>query len=137
MSGYSKTSLIDKLGIKSGFGMYIINAPENYFEMLGELPYKAAVIKKISENKKIDFIHSFIREKKFLEENFPVYKRHLSYTGFLWISWPKVSSNVRTDVNENIIREIGLRKGLVDVKVCAVDEVWSGLKFVYRIKDRK
>lgn len=136
MSGYSKTRLIDKLGIKPGFKIYVENVPENYFEILGDLPANVTKIKKPSDLKSIDFVHFFTKEKKLVEKNFSVFKNYLSHTGLLWISWPKGSSKIKTDLNENIIREIGLREGLVDVKVCAVDEIWSGLKFVYRVKDR-
>jgi hypothetical protein len=135
MAGYSKTKLIDKLGIKPGFKIHIINAPEDYFGLLGELPEEVKIQKRLFPN--TDFIHFFTTDKKQFEEFFPVLKLHLSKTGLLWISWPKGSSKVKTDVNENIIREIGLREGPVDIKVCAVDEIWSGLKFVYRVKDRK
>lgn len=77
------------------------------------------------------------KEKKELESEFPRLKAHLAMDGILWTSWPKGASKVKTDLTETIVRQIGLAKGLVDVKICAVDEVWSGLKFVYRLKDRK
>jgi hypothetical protein len=77
-----------------------------------------------------------VKEKSALEGSFPKLKQALAPDGALWISWPKGASKVPTDVNENVARGIGLRHGLVDVKVCAVDDVWSGLKFVYRLKDR-
>ena len=102
--------------------------------MLGELPGKIRIIKKISPD--LDFIHFFTKEKSILEETFSILKNHLSKNGMLWVSWPKGSSKVQTDINENTVRQTGLREGLVDVKVCAVDEIWSGLKFVYRTKDR-
>lgn len=135
MAGYSKTKLIDKLGIKSGNLMYVLNPPDDYFQLLGKLPDELSVSKKLLDN--LDFIHFFAKEKMLLEENFSVLKKHLSKNGSLWISWPKGASKVHTDLNENIVREIGLREGLVDVKVCAIDDIWSGLKFVYRVKDRK
>ncbi len=93
------------------------------------------IFKKI--RRELDIIHFFVKDKKHLQENFPILKDHISKKGYLWISWPKVSSKVKTDINENIIRDTGIREGLVDVKVCSVDEIWSGLKFVYRVKDRK
>ena len=83
-----------------------------------------------------DFIHLFVKEKKVFQQEFVKSKSHLKKEGMLWISWPKKSSKVPTDLDENSIREIGLHEGLVDVKVCAVDEVWSGLKFVFRVNDR-
>ena len=135
MAGYSKTKLIDKLGIKEGYSIFILHEPGDYFKMLGPLPKDIKLQKKLTED--TDFIHFFTKEKKSLQENFAVLKTHMSKTGLMWISWPKGSSKIETDLNENIIREIGLREGLVDVKVCAVDDDWSGLKFVYRVKDRK
>lgn len=135
MAGYSKTKLIDKLGIKSGNLMYVLNPPDDYFKLLGKLHNEITVSENLLNN--LDFIHFFAKEKILLEENFPVLKNHLSKNGSLWISWPKGASKVHTDLNENIVREIGLREGLVDVKVCAIDDIWSGLKFVYRVKDRK
>ena|SRR5437879_5336981 len=133
-AGYSKRPLIDKLGIKSGFNVAILNAPSNYKDTLGPLPPKVAMKKQLTKD--LDFIQFFTKEKSELESQFPKLKKHLSQNGTIWISWPKGASKIKTDVNENIAREIGLDNGLVDVKVCAVDEIWSGLKFVYRLKDR-
>ncbi len=134
MAGYSTAKLVDKLGIKPGHSVYVKNAPENYFKVLGDLPPGAQIKRKLMKD--LDFIQLFTTERKKLEENFPVMKNHLSKKGLLWISWPKGTSGVRTDLSENIIRDIGLKEGLVDVKVCAVDDTWSGLKFVFRVKDR-
>lgn len=134
-AGYSKKSLVEKLGIKEGLRVAILNSPTNYNYTLGELPENVAVIKNLGE--RLDFIQFFTKESKELQSKFPTLKRALSQKGVLWISWPKGSSKVKTDLNENIVREIGLGNGLVDVKIAAVDEIWSGLKFVYRLKDRK
>lgn len=133
--GYSKKSLVEKLGIKEGFKVTILNSPANYNHTLGKLPENVAVIKNLS--KRLDFIQFFTKESKELRSKFPTLKKALSQNGILWISWPKGSSKVKTDLNENIVRKIGLGNGLVDVKIAAVDEIWSGLKFVYRLKDRK
>jgi len=123
LAGYLGTPLIQKLGIKSGMKIYLVNAPPGYpVASSGTTPY--------------DFIHFFIKERKQLLKSFPELKKKLSQSGMLWISWPKGASKVPTDLNDNVVREIGLANGLVDVKVCAVDDVWSGLKFVYRLKDR-
>lgn len=84
----------------------------------------------------LDFIHVFTQNLKNFENEFLRCKKYLKKDGMLWISWPKKSSKVPTDLDENVIREFGLKNGLVDVKVCAIDEIWSGLKFVYRVKDR-
>lgn len=85
----------------------------------------------------IDFIHFFTRAAAELESRFPQLKAALAFDGMLWVSWPKKASKVNSDLDENVVREVGLRNGLVDVKVAAVDEVWSGLKFVYRLEDRQ
>ena len=134
MAGYSKRPLLDKLGIKSGQKIYVGNAPPNYVETLGRMPQGTHVTRTL--NGSCDFIQFFTKEKAQLESSFPKLKQHLAPAGALWISWPKGASKIKTDLNENVAREIGLKNGLVDVKVCAVDEVWSGLKFVFRLKDR-
>jgi hypothetical protein len=133
-AGYSKRSLVEKLGIKPGARIIILNPPRNYTETLGELPPGVTVIDDLET--KLDFIQFFTLERDDLQQTFRSLKDSLAQTGMLWISWPKGSSKVQTDLNENIVREIGLRNNLVDVKVCAVDDIWSGLKFVYRVKDR-
>lgn len=139
MAGYSKRSLVDKLGIQGGFKVAFVDAPRNYRKSLGKLPknISAQNFDKVSEARApLDFIHAFSKERKELESKFSGLKKCLSPQGMLWISWPKGAAKVKTDLDENIVREIGLKHGLVDVKVCAVDEIWSGLKFVYRLKDR-
>lgn len=134
MAGYSKRSLVEKLGIKGGHKIYFANAPKNYRETLGSLPENSTLQKSLDGS--CDFIQFFTTEKSVLETDFPKLKRHLAAGGSLWVSWPKGAARVKTDLNENIVREVGLKNGLVDVKVCAVDELWSGLKFVFRLKDR-
>ena len=134
-AGYSKRSLVEKLGIKAGFKVLIVNSPADYNTTLGALPNDVKIKK--TPNGSLDFIQFFTQSREELSEKFPVLKTALAKSGMLWISWPKKASKISTDLNGNIVREIGLKNGLVDVKVCAVDEVWSGLKFVYRIKDRK
>jgi len=133
-SGYSKKSLVEKLGIKEGFAIAILGTPSNYAATLGQLPSGVKQVKKL--NGPLDFIQFFSSRRSHLEEQFPKLKASLSPSGMLWISWPKGSSGGPTDLTENVVRDIGLANGLVDVKVCAVDETWSGLKFVYRLKDR-
>ena len=133
-AGYSKRSLVEKLGIKSGFSVCILNPPTGYDITLGELPM--GVQRFVKPKGTLDFIQFFTKERSELERLFPVLKKALAETGMLWISWPKAASEIATDVNENSVREIGLKNRLVDVKVCAVDEVWSGLKFVVRLNDR-
>ena len=135
MAGYSQRSLVSKLGIKAGYRVHLVNAPADYDETLCELPASVELAAYLAEP--LDFIQCFSKDKTELERLFPRLKQAMAFDGMLWISWPKRASKVKTDLNENVIRELGLQNGLVDVKVCAIDEVWSGLKFVYRLKDRK
>ena len=134
VAGYSKKPLAEKLGMKEGFRIIIINPPRDYLNTL-EIPRRAIVTNQLQGP--LDFIQFFTKLRNELEVQFPDLRRELLKGGMLWISWPKGSSKVETDLNEGIVREIGLKNGLVDVKVCAIDEVWSGLKFVYRRNDRK
>jgi len=133
MAGYSGTPLLKKLGIKPGYKMIIIGEPALYWDWLSPLPEGADVKPKSDE---VDFVHLFVKERKIFEREFLRHKKRLKKDGMFWISWPKKSSKVLSDLDETIIREFGLKNGLVDVKVCAVDETWSGLKFMFRLKDR-
>lgn len=134
MAGYSGTPLVKKLGIKPDFEVAFINAPKNFINQL-DLP-AGVKVKSVSRNQNLDFILLFVKSRTMLSVSFLQCASKLQTNGMLWVSWPKQSSGVPTDLNENIVRDIGLTAGLVDVKVCAVDEIWSGLKFVYRLKDR-
>ncbi len=134
MAGYSGKPLVEKLGIKAGASVAIVNAPKGYDRILGGLP--SGVTRKGNAGGPLDFIQFFTREKRALERRFAALARALAPAGMLWISWPKKASGVATDLTEDVIRVIGLAHGLVDVKVAAVDDVWSGLKFVRRVKDR-
>ena len=134
MAGYSKTHLSQKLGLKEGMSVFFYNERPSYHALLEQLPNDVTVNK---SQEKLDFIQYFTKEKKELEKVFPKLKQSLKYSGMLWISWPKAASGVAIDINENLVRDIGLKNGLVDVKVIAIDEIWSGLKFVYRLMDRK
>jgi len=134
MAGYSKRSLVDKLGIKPGYRVYLGNAPAGYDKTLGKLPEKTTLLKSLKSP--CDFMQFFTTGRADLDAAFPKLKKNLDPAGTLWISWPKGASKIKTDVNENVVREIGLSNDLVDVKVCAVDDVWSGLKFMFRLKDR-
>lgn len=133
MAGYSGTPLVKKLGIKEGFNVVFVNAPKGFDR---ELDLPAGVTVNAKSTKPIDFVLLFVKTKREMESSFSRYAAKLSPAGMLWISWPKKASGAATDLTENVVREIGLAKGMVDVKVCAVDEVWSGLKFVFRLKDR-
>jgi hypothetical protein len=134
MAGYSKRSLVDKLGIKPGASVLILEAPKGYANTLGPLPTGVAVAKALKAH--LTFIHLFVTKRADLERRFAALQKALAPAGMLWISWPKKASGVPTDVTEDVVREVALARGLVDVKVCAVDETWSGLKLVRRLKDR-
>jgi hypothetical protein len=134
MAGYSGKPLVQKLGIKSGSTIAVLGAPRGYAHTLGKLP--AGVTRRASALGQLDFVQFFTKERQELERRFAALARALAPAGMLWISWPKRSSRVATDLTEDVIRVIGLAHGLVDVKVAAVDDVWSGLKFVRRLKDR-
>lgn len=134
MAGYSKRSLIDKLGIKPGHTLLMAHAPDGYAALLGALP--AGVTQVPSAQGTLDFVHAFFTRRAEFEREFAQLRAHLAKDGMLWVSWPKGKSKIKTDLNENLIREFGLANGLVDVKVAAIDDDWSGLKFVFRLKDR-
>jgi hypothetical protein len=133
-AGYSGTPLLKKLGIKPGARVLLINAPAGYLAQLGPLP--AGVTMLVAPEDGLDFVQLFSRESAEVAAWLPRLKAALAPAGALWISWPKRAARIPTDLSENLIRDMGLREGLVDVKVCAVDDTWSGLKFVYRLKDR-
>ena len=135
MAGYSDTPLIKKLGIKEEARVLIVNAPKNFLSTLGSLPVKAKLLK--TNSKAIDFVLLFSITEKKLEKEFPQFARKLVSNGMLWVAWPKKSSGVPTDLSFENVQRLGLKAGLVDVKICAIDDVWSGLKFVYRLKDRR
>ena len=134
MAGYSKRTLAEKLGIKPSTQVVALSAPPTYASLLGALPAGSSLRSRLPAAS--GFIHKFARTRDDLAADFPRLAQALTDTGTLWISWPKPDSGVETDLSENIVREIGLKEGLVDVKVCAVDEVWSGLKFVRRVENR-
>lgn len=132
-AGYSGTPLIRKLGIKPGVRWALVQAPDGYEELLDPLPAGVALA---GDQEALDFIQVFVTTRAELETQFRRWKEALAADGMLWVSWPKRAARMPTDLNENIVREIGLALGLVDVKVIAVDATWSGLKFVYRLRDR-
>jgi hypothetical protein len=134
MPGYSGTPLPKKLGIKAGARAQFAHAPA---DVLAELSDALAECKVLRQGERLDFVMLFSKSRAELEKKFSQLAKALAPAGMLWVSWPKRTSGVATDVDENVVRGIGLKAGLVDVKVCAVTEVWSGLKFVRRVKDRK
>ena len=129
MSGYSGKSLRDKLGIKSGYSAVFLFAPPSYIEELGEID--DIEIHPVLRGGH-DFVHIFFKEKSALIQMLPQLFKAIKPNGSIWISWPKKTSRVKTDITENTIREVCLPLGLVDVKVAAIDDVWSGLKLVVR-----
>ena len=133
MAGYSGTPLVQKLGIKAGMRVYFEGAPRGYTSTLRGMP---TVLQARLLKGPLDFIQFFVTERSELESRFAPLVQALAQDGMLWVSWPKKSARMETDLDENIVREVALDGGLVDVKVCAVDEVWSGLKLVRRLKDR-
>ena len=134
-TGYSGTPLAKKLGIKQGFKIKLMNHPDYYFKLFTDLP---TGIKEVSDKKtKKDLIHYFTKNAAELTKDISQLRHEIEENGMIWISWPKKTAKIEPDLNENIIRDIALKNGLVDVKVCAVDEIWSGLKLVIRLKDRK
>lgn len=133
MAGYSNTPLAKKLGIKEGFLVKAINPPAHYFNLLAPLP---SASKFTEVEKGLDLIHAFFVKEKQLRESLPELKKQVKKTGTIWVSWPKKASQIPSEVDEDKIRALALEVGLVDVKVCAVDDIWSGLKLVYRLKNR-
>ena len=136
MAGYSETPLAKKLGIKEGFRVGVVGSPKGFKKELGSLPTNVKI--SIGELlKPLDLIILFTDSKRTLNIEFPILVEKLNVNGMLWIAWPKKSSGVSTDLSFDTVQQTGLQAGLVDVKICAVNEIWSGLKFVYRLKDRK
>jgi hypothetical protein len=132
VAGYSGTTLPQKLGIKPQFRVALLDLPS---EVDAELKEALAACRKVNDGI-LDFALVCVKTRADLKNQFAGLKKRLAPAGMLWISWPKKSSGVPSDLDENIVREVGLKAGLVDVKVCAVSEVWSGLKFVIRLEDR-
>jgi Protein of unknown function (DUF3052) len=134
MAGYSGTALYKKLGIKPQFRVALSGLPA---DVRAELKAALADCKIAGDGRDpLDFAIIFVKSQAELKRDFSRYSKQLAPAGMLWVSWPKKSSGVATDLTDNEVRRIGLEAGLVDVKVCAVSEVWSGLKFVIRVKDR-
>jgi hypothetical protein len=129
-AGYSATPLVRKLGFKPGMRAHYAHAPAGFEALLGELPDGARVLARPAA--RLDLVVLFVRERRELERRLPALQRRLDAGGMLWVAWPKRASKVPTDMTEDVVREVALPRGLVDVKVCAIDETWSGLKLVLR-----
>jgi 3-hydroxyisobutyrate dehydrogenase-like beta-hydroxyacid dehydrogenase len=134
MAGYSGTPLPKKLGIKPGHRVHFVDLPANVKAELKKPLADCTTAKANAPD--LDFVMAFVRSSTELRKVLAGLGPKLAPAGMLWIAWPKKSSGVQTDVGENLVRELGLSTGLVDVKVCAVSDVWSGLKFVIRLENR-
>jgi hypothetical protein len=130
--GYSGTPLVDKLGIKPGARLKFVSEPQGFDALLGNLPEGS----RFATSGALDFAMLFAEARSDLVKGFSRLRDRLEPTGMLWVAWPKKTSGVETDLTEGVVRTFGLESGLVDVKVCAIDDTWSGLKFVRRLKDR-
>ena len=134
MAGYSGTPLAKKIGIKEGSRIALVNAPKDFQFEPKELPDKVVFEKQTA--KALDIILCFVTTERALARDFSKFAARLTSNGMIWIAWPKKSSGVATDLSFERVQRVGLDAGLVDVKICAVDDTWSGLKFVYRLQDR-
>ena len=129
-AGYSAKPLVQKLGILPGFRIFVAGAPAPYEKIVGRLPQAAVVVAR--PGRQLDIIHVFATARAALGKKLADYRKAIEPDGVIWISWPKKASGVPADLTDNVVREVALPLGLVDVKVCAIDATWSGLKFVIR-----
>jgi Protein of unknown function (DUF3052) len=134
MAGYSGKPVVQKLGLKPGFRIFVDGLSVAYSDIVGELLADMMMAK--AAKAPLDAVHLFATEAKGLAAKLRSYRQAIAPDGMIWVSWPKKSSGVATDLTEKEVRETALANGLVDIKVCAVDEVWSGLKFVIPVKER-
>ena len=133
-SAASGTRLARKLGVKEGFRIRLVNPPANYFDLLQDAP--AGLVALPDNSGKKDFIHLFATEAKALRAELAALKTEIEPNGAIWVSWPKKAAKIATDLSDEVVRKAALEVGLVDVKVCAVDDVWSGLKLVIPLGNR-
>lgn len=134
MAGYSSTPLVKKLGIKPGYKIYVRNCPVDYVKLIGSLPEQCKLMKRATNN--LDMVHVFCLSVSELTQSLTTAKKAIKKDGMIWVSWPKKSSAIISEVTENVIRQVCLPMDLVDIKVCAIDETWSGLKLVIRKSSR-
>lgn len=135
MAGYSNTPLVKKLGFKEGFRVYVKNAPEGYDSLVQPLPEGTTMVKRLTSE--LDLVHIFVTKRSELESSIDQLASNIKQNGSIWVSWPKKSSPYESEVTGDVIRDVILPKGLVDIKVCAINEIWSGLKVVIRKENRK
>jgi hypothetical protein len=134
MAGYSGTPLARKLGIKENFRLALVNAPPRFADELSPLPSGALILP--PTRKPLDLILLFANKQFDLKNSFAKLAARLAPNGMVWVAWPKKTSRVATDLSFDVVQELGLTAGLVDTKICAVNEIWSGLRFVIRLRDR-
>lgn len=130
MAGYSSTPLAKKLGLQKGSKVLVVAAPEGYAKLLQPLPEATQFVSRLSEAP--DIVHLFVDQRAELQAALTAFRKELGPVAMVWVSWPKKSAKVPTNITEDTVREIALPLGYVDVKVCAVTDVWSGLKLVVR-----
>lgn len=128
MSGYSAKPVVEKLGIKPGFRIFSAGAPAAYAEIVGPLPDGVTMVRAVKSP--LDMVHLFVTEAKGLAARLRDCRKAIAPDGMIWVSWPKKSSGLATDLSDVVVRDTALPLGLVDIKVCAIDDIWSGLKFV-------
>ena len=133
-AGYSNTPTAKKLGLKDGHRICVLNAPKKYADLIGRLPKDVALTDRL--NQPADVVHVFVMKQADLTSRIQLMRKAIAPDGAVWVSWPKKASKVPTDVTEDTIRSLALASGLVDVKVCAIDDVWSGLKLVIPVAQR-
>jgi hypothetical protein len=134
-AGYSGTPLPQKLGIKPGFVIYVRDAPQEYETLVAPMPGGVRMAAKVTD--RTDVVHIFATARTKLAAELSAARKALRDDAMIWVSWPKKSSGMKTDITEDTVRAVAFPLGLVDIKVCAVDETWSGLKLVVRKKNRK
>jgi Protein of unknown function (DUF3052) len=135
MAGYSGTPLAQKLGIKPGMIVHVVNAPGDYAAIVDPFPENVMISSKPEHE--LDLVHVFTKSRSELVASLKALQKKIKQNGIIWVSWPKKSSGIPSEVTEDVVRQIALPLGLVDVKVCAVDEIWSGLKLVIRKENRR
>jgi len=135
MAGYSTKSVVQKLGVKPGFRIFVDGAPADYRVIVGALPDGATIVARLSTP--LDMVHLFATQASGLAAKLSRYRDAVAPAGMVWVSWPKKSSGVASDLSDVVVRDTALSLGLVDIKVCAIDETWSGLKFVIPVAKRR
>jgi hypothetical protein len=135
MAGYSGKSVVQRLGIQPGFCIFAAGLPAPYSDIVGKLPDRVTIV--TAAKAPLDMVHVFVTQARGLAGKLRGYRTAIAPDGMIWVSWPKKSSGVVTDLTDNVVRETALPLGLVDIKVCAIDDTWSGLKFVIPSGQRK